>query len=88
MLAYLEAKLPPNSISWCLFLEIFMGGHAPRPPRRSMLCMLGLLCTPAALVTEHPQLEVPSSSHVRPPVLAILLETIERENFDIQQYRI
>ena len=25
--------------------------------------MLGLLCTPAALVTEHPQLEVPSSSH-------------------------
>ena len=63
MLAYLEAKLPPNSISWCLFLQIFLGGMPPDPPRKSMLRMLGVLCTPAALVTEHPQLEVPSSSH-------------------------
>ena len=54
MLAYLEAKFPPNSISWCLFLQIFLGGMLPDPPRR---------CTPAALATEHPQLEVPSSSH-------------------------
>ena len=55
MLAYLEAKLPPNSISWCLFLQIFLGGMPPDLPRR--------LCTLAALATEHPQLEVPSSSH-------------------------
>ena len=56
MLAYLEAKLPPNSISWCLFLQIFLGGMSPDPPRWSMR-------TPTALATEHPQLEVPSSSH-------------------------
>ena len=60
MLAYLEAKLPPNSTSWCLFLQIFLGGMPPDPPRGSMLRML---FTPAALATEHPQLEVPSSSH-------------------------
>ena len=55
MLACLEAKLPPNSISWCLFLQIFLGGMPPDPYKRA--------CTPATLATEHPQLEVPSSSH-------------------------
>ena len=53
MLACLEAKLPLNSISWCLFLQIFLGGMPPDP----------LEGTPAAPATEHPQLEVPSSSH-------------------------
>jgi len=31
---------PPNSISEHLIFKIFLGGHAPRPPRISMLCML------------------------------------------------
>ena len=55
MLACLEANLPPNSISWSLFLQIFVGGMPPDP--------LEGACTPAMLATEHPQLEVPSSSH-------------------------
>ena len=55
MLACLEAKLPPNSISWCLFLQIFLGA-CPQTPYKGA-------CTPATLAIEHPQLEVPSFSH-------------------------
>ena len=29
--ASLEAEMPPNSIPWCLFFQIFLGGHAPDP---------------------------------------------------------
>ena len=32
-------------ISEHLFFKIFLGGHAPRPPSISMLCMLIVLCT-------------------------------------------
>ena len=39
----LVAEMSPNSVFWYLFFKIFLGGHAPRPPSFSMLCMLGVL---------------------------------------------
>ena len=36
----LDAEISPDCISWGLFFQIFLGVHAPRPPRKSMLCML------------------------------------------------
>ena len=38
-------EMLPNSISEHLIFKIFLGGHAPRPPRISMLRMLIVLST-------------------------------------------
>ena len=40
MLAYLEAKIATKSNLLVSIFQIFLGGHAPRPPQRSMLRML------------------------------------------------
>ncbi len=57
MLACLEAKLPPNLISWCLFLQIFLGGMAPDPLER------------ACAHQQHQQLSTPNLKYLPPPMV-------------------
>ena len=38
-------NLPLKSVSEHAIFKNFLGGHAPRPPSNSMLCMLVMLCT-------------------------------------------